>query len=199
MKFLRHEATICPYCNAKLDASTDPSDPAAKPNKGDLTVCVVCLNILIFADDSGKLRKLTEEENKTLPSTPEYHKVQKIQRIFSLRRNMKSTDLKQYIGGQIEIINEYENYHYRCQIKSIEIVNDVLCIDFDYCCKFHPSQGYKPDKNVPYKVSTFLIRSNDIDDNQFAISIAVTHELCILYPPNYKRYVAEDGSMIQRG
>ena len=65
--------------------------------------------------------------------------------------------MQRYVGGQLEIINDNEGYHYRGQIKSVEVIlgnqksiipDDLLHVEFDYCCKWN--EGYKPSENKPF-------------------------------------------------
>jgi hypothetical protein len=50
-KDVRLEEQPCPVCGHRLDAATVLTDPGkVMPVVGDLTVCVGCASILIFAD-----------------------------------------------------------------------------------------------------------------------------------------------------
>ena len=92
--------------------------------------------------------------------------------------------MQQYVGGQLEIINDTENYRYRGQIKSIEVIDDpgppfpgggqqaALHVEFDYICKFNYNEGYKPDENKPYNLSLLISGANDIGmENLFSLAV----------------------------
>jgi hypothetical protein len=56
----------CPTCKSKLDTVTAIGRPASHVKKGDLTVCAYCGETLVFTDDKGHLRILTEEEEEKM-------------------------------------------------------------------------------------------------------------------------------------
>jgi hypothetical protein len=58
-KTTRHKPSQCPYCGHLIDASTSAED--ASPGPGDVTVCLNCREIVVFADDMS-LRLPTEQE-----------------------------------------------------------------------------------------------------------------------------------------
>ena len=43
----------CPFCGHKLDAAMagDPKYPDVIPKPGDVSVCISCASVLVFADD----------------------------------------------------------------------------------------------------------------------------------------------------
>lgn len=45
--------TACPYCGHRLDRAMagDPKEPDATPSEGDLSVCISCSSIMVFAAD----------------------------------------------------------------------------------------------------------------------------------------------------
>lgn len=62
----------CPDCGGALNAALDPKGRAV-PEPGDVTVCIHCYGICVFADDLT-LREPTEEELLDLP--PEVNEYQ---------------------------------------------------------------------------------------------------------------------------
>ncbi len=43
----------CPWCHHELDAAiaADPAEPDVAPSPGDVSVCISCAQILVFAED----------------------------------------------------------------------------------------------------------------------------------------------------
>lgn len=68
----RHAQTDCPSCGSPLDASSHPTDNAARPAKGDGTLCAYCGALLIYADDELHLRRPTAEEVDEAESLPQF-------------------------------------------------------------------------------------------------------------------------------
>lgn len=56
----RLPACRCPYCGTQLDAATK-LDRAIMPKPGDISVCIKCAQVLVFADDL-MLRKPKPDE-----------------------------------------------------------------------------------------------------------------------------------------
>lgn len=52
---------ICPFCHRDNPDHSDPSDPSALPQEGDISICFGCASIGIFTD-TGEIRKPTEKE-----------------------------------------------------------------------------------------------------------------------------------------
>jgi hypothetical protein len=50
MRETRLPACHCPYCETRLDAATNLAK-VIMPKPGDISVCIQCAQILIFADD----------------------------------------------------------------------------------------------------------------------------------------------------
>jgi hypothetical protein len=57
----------CPDCNYPLDAASDPTDRAARPNPGDMTVCFQCTTFLEFRADMT-LQVASPADVRNLPS-----------------------------------------------------------------------------------------------------------------------------------
>ena len=76
-----HKTKVCPYCNAILMASTGAGKTQPKP--GDVTVCSLCINWLIYTEDG--LRPITEDEiaeleQSTFEGLTRYSKILVVQR-----------------------------------------------------------------------------------------------------------------------
>jgi len=72
----------CPYCEAKLDTATDLKTNVM-PKPGDISVCINCAQVLVFADDLT-LRKPQPGE---ITMTPEIELYQKAVRGLDRRRH----------------------------------------------------------------------------------------------------------------
>ncbi len=57
----------CPYCSHHIDAATHASDEAAKPKKGDFSVCIYCAGFLVY----GKGMKLKRMPSKAWDELPQ--------------------------------------------------------------------------------------------------------------------------------
>ena len=65
----RHVSTRCPQCSHELDASTEVTPDAIKPEAGDPCVCLNCGQILTYQPDLS-LRKATVYEIRDLMTEP---------------------------------------------------------------------------------------------------------------------------------
>lgn len=55
----------CPACGATLDGASDAGPSDAQPERGDASVCVYCMAIVVFDDDPDggmRLRNPTDSE-----------------------------------------------------------------------------------------------------------------------------------------
>lgn len=43
--------STCPVCGKHLDAATNPEDPSARSEPGDVSICLWCQSVLIFGED----------------------------------------------------------------------------------------------------------------------------------------------------
>lgn len=64
----RHDATACPACGVRLDASLNTTD-VGRPNVGDVSVCAYCATLLVFGDGLT-LRYPTDDELTELARDP---------------------------------------------------------------------------------------------------------------------------------
>lgn len=77
----RHKIT-CPKCGKENDAQTNPDDEATVPEPGDLSICLSCGHLTVFAlddDDRFVARELTEEEQAEVAAD------ENVQRILAAR------------------------------------------------------------------------------------------------------------------
>lgn len=51
----RHPAVNCPKCGKKIDAVQSATKDYEAPRPGDFSICVYCLEFLVFAKVKGKL------------------------------------------------------------------------------------------------------------------------------------------------
>lgn len=56
------EGDNCPKCGHHIDRATPVGHPAVNAEKGDYSVCIECASVLVFTDDKGHVRLITEEE-----------------------------------------------------------------------------------------------------------------------------------------
>lgn len=77
---------LCPVCGTKLDAVTS-IESMAKPNVGDITVCIKCAAVLRF-DGELRLRAMTEREIREL-HPDNFKDIARVQRIIILSREKR--------------------------------------------------------------------------------------------------------------
>lgn len=62
---------VCPYCSHELDTVTSaPMNPEATPQEGDITICIECVNVLVFKENLT-VRKPTLAEAFVAMAMPE--------------------------------------------------------------------------------------------------------------------------------
>jgi hypothetical protein len=59
----------CPSCGQPLNAAVAPDTPEARPQPGDLSMCLCCAAFVFFNDDMT-LRAATDEELDDLAANP---------------------------------------------------------------------------------------------------------------------------------
>lgn len=57
----------CPYCHSELVRTRNQEGSQVTPKKGDYSVCSTCGQALVFANDKGVVRKITQQEEETMP------------------------------------------------------------------------------------------------------------------------------------
>lgn len=72
MSTYRHQATTCPGCAKKLDASSGADGVAPKP--GDCSICWYCGAMLLYQEDLT-LRPMTNAEKVEHLADPDFRKV----------------------------------------------------------------------------------------------------------------------------
>lgn len=72
----------CTACGYLCDAATCPRDDNAKPNPGDVTVCINCGHLMAF-DDNLTLRNLTEAEMIEVAGNKTVLAIQRTRALFS--------------------------------------------------------------------------------------------------------------------
>lgn len=71
----RMPMTVCISCRKELDAASGVG-VEAKPEPGDVTVCIGCGHIMVFADDL-RLRNPKDDEMREIAGRPEIIAIQK--------------------------------------------------------------------------------------------------------------------------
>jgi len=72
--------TTCPHCSKKLDGHTAVDDSEAMLGPGDITVCVYCSEVCVYAEEGG-LRIATAEEILEV-NLVEIARAQRVARMF---------------------------------------------------------------------------------------------------------------------
>jgi len=95
------------------------------------------------------------------------------------------TKVDSYVGGQMEIQNQVEEYLYRGEIERIAVEDNELRVRFAWVAK---GEGYPQlkkwikDDGLDYAVSLEICRVSDIGDGRICLRSPITHELAVLFP-----------------
>lgn len=58
----------CPACRARIDGrSSIDGGEEAPPSPGDTTICIYCRSILVYTDEAGHARRMSDAEWRALP------------------------------------------------------------------------------------------------------------------------------------
>jgi RNase P subunit RPR2 len=68
--------SVCQNCGKPLDAAARPQADEPRPGPGDVTVCLGCGHIMVYADDMN-LRHPTGEEMAEIAGDPEIIEAQR--------------------------------------------------------------------------------------------------------------------------
>lgn len=87
-----------------------------------------------------------------------------------------------YVGGDLEIQNNVEDYMYRGKIKSIETKDaNALHIEFDIFVKMG-KEGWEQVEAKSYGVGLLTATVSDIGDDRILINTGfVSNEICVLF------------------
>lgn len=99
--------------------------------------------------------------------------------------NLTTEIMRQYVGGQLEIVGRADEYRFRGQIKDIQIIPDegaaglggqaaTLHVEFDYI-----GRGPHVDKGP----------------NRLCVNSSIVGEMSVFYPPEHNKRVLVDGKM----
>jgi hypothetical protein len=58
----RHKPSACLACGEVLDSSSRVENDDAKPGPGDVSICLYCHHVMVYADEALTLRNPTDEE-----------------------------------------------------------------------------------------------------------------------------------------
>ena len=98
------------------------------------------------------------------------------------------TKVDSYVGGQMEIQNQVEEYLYRGKIERIAVEGNELRVRFAWVAK---GEGYPPlpkrwvkDDRLDYAISLEICSVSDTGDGRICLQSPITHELAVLFPKN---------------
>lgn len=96
--------------------------------------------------------------------------------------------LVKYVGGQIEIQNQNEEYLYRGEVKDITVENNELKVLFSWLAK---GEGFPPFPNkwvkndrLDYSASLEIYSPSYISDGRLCFNSFIVGEVVVLYPSN---------------
>lgn len=98
---------------------------------------------------------------------------------------LTTNSIAKYIGGQMEIQNQGENYIYRGEIKTIAVEDDTLKVGFVWLAKGDslPPTKWQNHDDLDYATSLGICHVFDIGDDRIALHIPIVCELTVLFPP----------------
>ena len=103
------------------------------------------------------------------------------------------TRVSSYVGGQMEVQNQFEEYLYRGEIERIAIENNELRVRLRWNAK---GEGYPPlpqrwvnDDTLDYAASLEIYRASEIGNGRLCFQSPITHELVVLF--------SKDGSKLE--
>lgn len=107
---------------------------------------------------------------------------------------LTTENLARFIGGQMEIQNQEEEYLYRGEIKTITVENNEVRVKFAWCAK---GEGFPPmpthwvkNENLEYAASLEIFAVNNIGPSdhgvgggdRICLNSPIVGELAVLYP-----------------
>lgn len=113
-----------------------------------------------------------------------------------MRLTLTNELVQEFVGGQMEIQNAGEGYHYRGEIETIAVEEGELRVRFKWCAK---GEGGPPlpdkwvnEENLDYGVSLEICAVSNIGPSggdvgggdRFSLNVPITGELVVLYPPD---------------
>lgn len=90
--------------------------------------------------------------------------------------------LAPFVGGQLEVQNQIEEYLYRGEIASIKVENDSLNIKFTWLALLGPDRKWRKTENTDYSVSLQIISVSDIGEGRLHFSVMYISERSTLFP-----------------
>jgi hypothetical protein len=113
-----------------------------------------------------------------------------------MRVHVTDALLASFVGGQMEIQNENENYIFRGEIKTIAVVGEDLVVKFAWLAKGKGDlsfpEGWIVDNNLDYSTNLGICSASNIGPSDIEIGggdrICITSpmigEIIVLYPPD---------------
>lgn len=99
--------------------------------------------------------------------------------------------IKEYIGGQLEVQNEHEEYLYRGEINKALLENNGFMVGFSWLAK---GEGFPPapEKWVniepkDYEIDLDVYTALDIGNERICLSSSIIGETTVLFPPSGSR------------
>ena len=96
--------------------------------------------------------------------------------------------LAQYVGGDMEIQNEEEDYLFRGLIKKIGIEDRTIKVEFEWLAKsdggrLSPGEWSK-DKKTDYQMNLTIFAPSDIGERRLCFISSIVGELVVIFPPD---------------
>ena len=88
----RTKETRCCECEAVIDAATSVEGENV-PKKGDVTVCLYCASVMVFADNNGGVRLPNDLEKREIENMPLIAKAQEL---------IRHTDRRNFYGSKTQ-------------------------------------------------------------------------------------------------
>ena len=93
-----------------------------------------------------------------------------------------------YVGGQMEIQNQIEEYIYRGEVAKVDVVGEELKVEFAWMAKgvgYPLPARWVNDENKTYGVNLMTASANEDDLNRLIINTGfISNELIVFFPPD---------------
>lgn len=105
---------------------------------------------------------------------------------------LTTQDLAQFIGGDMEIQNQREDYLYRGPIESAVVEDGDIKIRFTWCAKNdggprRPTSTWTSDDQLDYKASLEIYVVAHTSDGRILLNSFMTGETVVIFPPGGSR------------
>jgi hypothetical protein len=100
---------------------------------------------------------------------------------------LSTETLGRFKGGQLEIQNQKEDYIYRGEVATVEVVDKSVKVKFAWLAKGKngfPPDGWINDDNLYYAASTEIYFARELGDGRVVMNSPIVGEIAVFFPPD---------------